>query len=227
MRLFNNRKQSVDAGAKGVDDKFDLLDLLAIHATSGRIRAAINPQLADERDPVPAELKILSQSGQILVDFPFFNLPKRDYQVSIDSQSGLVKGHLVHGQKTSVTSGSGGIDLQVTPFDPNTSSSLQTESRSGEQRISLLSPANLGTIKDMSSSHRSTSGALALRYPKEWEGTIEGNTKSGKIQVHGSDVVVVRQDSDKLHHYLLAKKGDGKSKLDFKTGSGRVDIYFE
>jgi hypothetical protein len=227
MMLFNNRKQSVDAGVKGVDDKFDLLDLLAIHASSGRVRAAINPQLADERDPVPAELKILSQSGQILVDFPFFNLPKRDYQVSIDSQSGLVKGHIVHGQKTSVTSGSGGIDLQVTPFDPKTSSSLQTESRSGAQRVSLLSPATSGTIKDMSSSHRSLSGALALRYPREWEGTIEGSTKSGKIQVHGSGVEVVRQESDKLHHYLLARKGNGKSKLNFQTGSGGVDIYFE
>jgi hypothetical protein len=79
----------------------------------------------------------------------------------------------------------------------------------------------------MSSSHTSTSGALALRYPKEWEGTIEGNTKSGKIQIHGNGVEVVRQDSDKLHHYLLARKGNGKSKLNFETGSGGVDIYFE
>jgi len=181
--------------------------------------------------PTNPELVIESQSGSVNINLPAFDAPERDYRVSINSSSGLVGGHILHGGMTSIFSNSGRIEVQITPYAADAyASTIRTSTMSSVQNISMLSPANeLGvSIKNMSSFHTSTSGSLTLHYPKEWEGTIEGHTESGSLQLHGGNLDIIRQNStNKVGHYVLAKKGKGNSTLSFQTGSGSVDIYFE
>jgi hypothetical protein len=213
------RKRRISTGAQSLSAEFDLLDLLSIHSTSGSLNIGIHPQPADKENPVPAEVLITSQSGSINVNFPTFSIPEREYHVSISSQSGGIDGSILHGSRTSVATGSGSMNVRLQHAADE--SDLRTETGSGSQDITVL---NTGKhIKAMSSTHSSTSGSVALRYPKEWEGMIEGRTQSGSSGFHGGGVDVIRRNG----HYVLARKGNGNSTLRFRTGSGSVNVYFD
>lgn len=225
-----SRRRRIDTGSQALNGDFDLLDLLSIRSHSGSINIEVHPQPADEENPVPAELLINSHSGQVSVDFPAFNAPERDYHVSIDSRHGSIDGHILHGRMTSIVSASASIHAQIAPFAADSyASTLRTASQSGGQDISMLSPSrDLGVpIKRMSSIHSTNSGSLVLRYPKEWQGTIEGHTRSGSLQLHGDLDIIQRSAFHNVGHYVLARKGSGNSTLTFRTGSGSVDIYFD
>jgi hypothetical protein len=224
-KALDLRKRLIDTGSQALNADFDLLDLLSIRSHSGSVNVGIHPQPADEANPVPAEVLINSHSGSIRVNFASFNAPERDYHVAIDSHSGTIKGAILHGLKTSITTHSAMIDVQLTPYGATDySSTLNTTTQSGRQEITLLSPAKQPgtTIKEMSSVHSSASGKLVLRYPREWEGTVEGHTQSGKLQLHGGDLDIIRRSSS----YVVARKGKGNSTLNFHTSSGSVDLYF-
>jgi hypothetical protein len=229
MGVSDARKQYVDTGSQSLRGQFGLLDLLSIDSSSGSISVSIQPQPADKDSPAPAELLIHTQSGQVNVDYPALNAPKRDYRLSIETASGKIAGHVIHGESTSISSSSARIVLQVSPYAAGDyASSLRTSTTSGSQQISLLSPATEPgvAIKHMSSSHSSESGTLTLRYPQEWEGTIEGSTGSGSINLHGGNLNIIHREPGNSGHSVLAKKGNGNSTLGFHTASGNVDIYF-
>jgi len=224
------RKRRIDTGSQGLDADFDLFDLLSIRSSSGSINIGVYPQPAGE-NPEPAELLINSHSGSISVKFATFNMPERNYHVSINSHSGSIGGTILHGQSTSIESKSARIDMQLAPYGTaDCSSTLSTTTFSGGQDITLLSPEmdRGASIKEMSSIHSTTSGSLVLRYPKEWEGTVEGHTQSGGLQLHGGDLDIIHRHSlPSAGHSVLAKKGKGNGTLKFHTGSGSVDIYFD
>jgi hypothetical protein len=230
MDQWDLRKRQINTGTQALDDEFDLLDLLSIGSWSGSVNIGIQPQPVDEANPAPAEVLIKSHSGSISVNFAASDPPEREYHVSISSHSGSIHGAILHGRRTSISSHSAEIDVQLTPYGAGDyGSTLSTTSSSGRQDIILLSPTKpLGMlIKEMSSVHSTASGNLVLRYPKDWEGTIEGHTKSGKIQVHGGDLEIMPRSSLRTVGYNLhAKKGNGNSTLKFYTGSGNVHIYF-
>jgi len=225
VAIAEARKRRIATGSQSLDAEFDLLDLLSIRSHSGSVKVGIHPKPADEANPVPAELQISSHSGSIDVNFVDFIVPERDYYVSIDSQSGSINGAILHGRKTSITTQSARINLNLTPFGAGDySSNVSTISSSGSQDIVIQSPTRyLGTpIKEMSSVHSSASGSLVLRYPREWEGTIEGHTQSGSIKLHGGDLDLIQTGG----HHVRARKGNGNSSLTFSTGSGSINIYF-
>jgi hypothetical protein len=213
------RKRRILTGSQSLSAEFDLLDLLSIHSTSGSLNIGIHPQPADKETPVPAEVSIISQSGSINVDFPTFSIPEREYHVSISSQSGGIDGSILHGRRTSLATRSGSINVRLHLAAEE--SDLQAENGSGSQDITVLNTGK--NIKAMSSTHSSTSGSLNLRYPREWEGMIEGHTLSGSSGFYGGGVDVIRRSKN----YVLAKKGNGNSTLRFRTGSGSVNVYFD
>ncbi|KAK5121866.1 hypothetical protein LTR85_004437 [Meristemomyces frigidus] len=235
------RKRFIDNGSQSLTAHFDLYDLLSIRSWSGSLNIGINPQPADKEHPVPAEVMIESHSGSVNVDMATFNAPERDYAVSINSYSGSIGGHLIHGRKTTVVTRSASISLRFTLSGAsNHSSSLSTTSQSGQSDITVLSPISFAggsqsveqqptthstspSIKQMSSFHSTASGSLVLRYPSDWEGTIEGHTQSGALQLHGRDIEVIQRGP----HYVVAKKGTGDSKLSFHTASGSANVYFD
>jgi hypothetical protein len=213
------RKRRISTGSQSLSGEFDLLDLLSVHSTSGSLNIGIHPQPADKENRVPAEVSITSQSGSINVKFPTFGIPEREYHVSISSQSGGIDGSILHGRRTSLATRSGSMNVRLQLAAEE--SDLRTENGSGSQDITVLNTGK--RIKAMSSTHSSTSGSLALRYPREWEGMIEGHTQSGSSGFHGGGVDVIRRSG----HYVLARKGNGNSTLRFRTGSGSVNVYFD
>jgi putative adhesin len=219
------RKRQIDTGSQSLTADFDLLDLLSIRSSSGSLSIGVHPQPADKENPVPAELLVRSSSGSVNVNFLAFAVPAREYQVSINSDSGSIGGTILHGRKTSIASKSSGIHVQLAPYESGDyASTLNARTVSGHQGVTVLSPSlHPGTsIKAMSSFHSTESGSLALRYPREWEGTIEGRTGSGSLNLHGNDVDIISQSG----HYVYAKKGNGSSRLSFHTESGSADVYF-
>lgn len=231
MDDWGSRKRRIDTGSQAIAGDFDLYDLLSIRSYSGSISIGVHPQPADEENPVPAELLINSYSGKVSVDFPAFSAPERDYRISIDSKHGAVGGNVLHGHMTSVVSQSARIEMQFTPYATGDySSTLRTASQSGAQHITVTSPVkDIGkAITHMSSVHSTMSASLGLWYPREWEGTIEGHTGSGSLNLHGGNLDIIRRGSyHNSGHYILAKKGNGNSTLTFHTGSGSADIYFD
>ncbi|KAK4888232.1 hypothetical protein LTR27_012842 [Elasticomyces elasticus] len=226
------RRRYIDTGSHSLTGQYSLYDLLSIHSSSGSININVRPEPPDKQHPVPARLIVEGRSGSMNINMAGYEIPERDYVVSIDSQSGSVRGSLVHGRQTSVMSRSGRIDLDLSISGANnTASSLNTRSESGgtditvhNQHIFDTRAAGSGpSIKQMSSTHSSGSGGLVLRYPREWEGTIQGQTGSGGLRLHGADVDVVSRGP----HSVYAKKGKGDSTLSFRTGSGSVDVYFQ
>jgi hypothetical protein len=227
--VSDGRKRWINAGFQSLQGEFDLYDLLSINSTAGSLKLLINPKPADEQNPVPAQLLISSLAGQVSVDFPAIDAPNRDYRVSIDSHHGSINGHILHGRMTSITSKTASIVVELTPYSADDyASTIHTSSKIGEHKVSVLSPAEPGaSIKEMSSMHSTGTGSLVLHYPKEWEGTIEGDTKVGSLNLHG-DLEIIRQESSHtVGRYILAKKGKGNSTLNFHVGIGSVDVYFD
>lgn len=182
------------------------------------------------------------------------SIPDRDYKTRVESHSSSLSGTYIHGSATSFHTSSGTIHADILPYAHSTTSSndfavdavgfrsydpstLLTENSSGSTTITLLSPVNdsepgkytegvyTGVLSRLHSSHKSSSGSLNVIYPQEWEGTIEGWTNSGSVNVKGKDVQTYFGGSVGLtNNHLVARKGLGSSRLDFRTTSGSVRL---
>jgi DUF4097 and DUF4098 domain-containing protein YvlB len=79
-------------------------------------------------------------------------------------------------------------------------------------------------FKDLRSEHVSDgSGSLGLRYPGEWEGTIDAAASSGSISVKGNGVVVDEKEQYVGGH-VRAHKGESDSSIEARSGSGSVRV---
>lgn len=87
----------------------------------------------------------------------------------------------------------------------------------------LLSPLS-GNLKDMKSLHTAQSGTLVVSYPREWEGKITGETTSGSLSLKGEDVDIIEEGGRGSGRYVVAEKGDGEGKLEFRSQSGSADV---
>ncbi|CAJ2501670.1 Uu.00g045230.m01.CDS01 [Anthostomella pinea] len=226
--LSDSRRRWIDVGSQSYTAQLDLYDLLSIRSWSGSLNIGVTPQAADKEHPAPAEMMIESHSGSLDINMAAFEVPKRDYFVSIDSHSGSVGGHLIHGRKTAVVAHSASISLRFTLSGASEhASSLSTATQSGQSTVTVLNPVHSAgassSIKQLSSNHTTKSGSLVLRYPSDWEGTIEGRTHSGGLQLQGRGIEIIRREP----HYVLAKKGTGDSNLNFETWSGSASVYFD
>lgn len=226
VKDINVREQTVDTGHKALKAQLDLYDLLSIRSWSGSVNVGIRTHPADEEHSMPAKLAVTSHSGKVKVDMPAANAPIREYDISIETHSASISGNLLLSGTTSVLSHSGRVTIQVTACGAtNDSSTLSTSTESGKSDITVLTSTvdTTSSTKQLSSTHTTRSGSLTLRYPKEWEGIIEGHSQSGKVRLYGSGIQIIQQD----RYYVLAKKGTGNSKLSFQTASGGASVHFE
>ena len=80
-------------------------------------------------------------------------------------------------------------------------------------------------LSHLISHHTSSSGFLALTYPSEWSGMIEGTTSSGSIALKGKGLqTYFNRGISRLGKHIVARKGYGRSKMDFRTSSGSIGI---
>lgn len=230
MAYWSSRKTVVDVVSGSVSGTYALRDLLSIRTRSGSIKVKVEPKSVSATKPAPAEFTAVSSSGSVQIDFPLDGeIPDRDYRTRVESSSSSVSGTYIHGSTTIFQTNSGSIHADVLPYyaKPDEASTLRTETSSGTTNLCLLPPFKQAgsAISRLHSHHLSTSGSINLAYPQEWEGTIEGETTSGSINLKGKDVHTYYDGAKSAYgKRLVARKGHGNSKLGFRSYSGSVTL---
>ncbi|TID19128.1 hypothetical protein E6O75_ATG06249 [Venturia nashicola] len=227
--FFTSRETHINLGAGSVTGEYSLHDLLQIHTHAGSVTINVLPQEADKEKPVSAFLSIGSDAGSVHAAYPPLRtpIPNRQYCTAIWSHQGSINGNYIHGTKTTLESNSGSITADILPYIVrDISSTLHTRTDAGAQRINILSPYNAaGThIEGLASSHSTQAASLTIAYPPEWEGLIEGRTGVGTLTLRGDVRVIKEGGVGPVGGYVLAEKGDGDSKMDFRTSAGSAYI---
>lgn len=236
VKSWSGRKTYLETHSGSIDGTYALRDLLVARTNSGTINLSVEPQEADPEHPAPATLQITSSSGATNVDVlqsstftSTDKLPLRDYHTEVSTRSASISGHFLIGASATFTSRDGRIDIGLLPFPGNLSNStLQTKTNSGSTSINIpsLSQPNAPVIDGLQSSHTSRAGSLHLHYPDEWEGKIEGESRSGTIDVRGPGIMGLPLPSIPYTESsrFVAQKGRGHSRLGFETRSGSVTV---
>lgn len=227
--FFTSRETHINLGAGSVTGEYSLYDLLQIQTHSGSVNVNVLPQKADDEKPVPAILSIGSDAGSVHAAYPPLGtpIPNRQYCTTVWSHQGSINGNYIHGIKTTLESNSGSITANILPYIvKDFNSILHTRTDAGAQRINILSPYNaVGTkIKGLTSSHLTHAASLTIEYPPEWEGRIEGRTGVGRLTLRGDVKVIKEGGVGPVGGYVLAEKGNGDSKMEFRTNAGSAFV---
>lgn len=227
----NPRNTIVETISGSITGTFPLYDLLAIRTRSGTIIVNIDPKSVLKSDPGPANLQIRSISGSINAETAVLRggdsskIPNRNYVSSLTSASGSLFCRIIHGTNTQLSTVSGNIDAKLSPYgDPQKTSIIKHRSTTGTSSVMVLpSVSNPGdALKQFSGEYNTVSGALAIEYPAEWEGTVSGSTVSGAIEVDWPGLK--GSTSGLVPKKYQGVKGNGAGKLIFKGVSGSVSL---
>ena len=225
----SSRKTILDCVSKAITGHFDLLDLLSLTTTSGSIGVSVSPGSANEDGPdQPAEFVAASSSGSIRATFPSTSrlIPGREYRTHVGTTSGSIDGAYLLSPSTSFRTSSGSIRISLLPAESKDSSNLVTDSVSGRQDVTVHAGDYAGLTKTFSIESTSVNGAIVLRLPGNFEGSIMAETVSGSIRVVGQDVKVKKDVRTGGFRYFEAVKGDGTGVIYVKSVSGSVDVIF-
>lgn len=84
-------------------------------------------------------------------------------------------------------------------------------------------------LRVLSARHSGTSANLFLTYPRSWEGYIDCDSMSGKIDVGGKDVQIIKRENGLpgIKQHVLAGKGDWQTlgaQVKVHTTSGKIGV---
>ena len=161
------------------------------------------------------------------IDFDRKRIPERDYQVYLNSTVGSVDGAFIHGSQTTIDSVAGSVMADILPYKSGAfASKLDTSTHSGQMNVTIRAAykAKGESMTGLMSTHKTVSGGLGLKYPKEWQGHIDGTSLSGELHLQGKDMELINQNDTPGKNHVEAKKGSGGSKMVFSTVSGGCDI---
>ena len=237
---INPRSIEIHTGSGSVSGTYPLYDLLKVSTQSGSISVDVDPQEASRSEPKPAVLELHSTSGTVSVDTPMLatnnksalssKVPYRDYQTQISSNSGSLQVTLIHGSSTTLTSSSGAVRAALSPLGPPEEESyLYTKTRSGSTDITVFPSVShpRKPMRQFYGDYRYQSGSLKIRYPEEWEGTVQGQTSSGSISVEWPGLHIIRRTLPTIRTLLSVfkgVKGHGDGTLRFQGASGSVSL---
>jgi len=233
---IRSRRIVINSNTGAVHGTYPLYDLLEIKSTSGAVSIDVDPKEVLPSDPQPATLYISTMSGSIQAQTATDHrkslaaiVPARDYRNTITSMSGRIDTNLVHGSKTTLTSKTGSIEAVLSPYgDPADKSHIVTAAETGSTTVTVLaSLSNPGEpLRKLYAAYKCKTGSLSINYPSEWEGTVQGKTVTGSINVHWPDLElesgIGRRDIG--WNSFKGVKGDGEGRLDFHTVTGSVTL---
>jgi hypothetical protein len=230
VSYWESRRTIVEFISGTIQGKFALRDLLSLKTVSGTITASVDPKEADPEDIVPAEFTAVTSSGTINIHFPTTgDIPSRDYRTKVEAFSGSIVGSYV-GTETTMHTVSGSIYADLLPHYTETQPTVHTDCQSGRTTLTVLPPYSRHSGSIFTSEHKSTSmsGAIDIVYPQQWEGTIDGATKSGSISIKGEGVEIIEeQGKGKLLpvlRHVKARKGTGAGHMVMESFSGDVFV---
>lgn len=223
--MLNSHRTYLKTTSGSISGKYALSEHLAIETKTGSVNVDIAPQTAGGSSS--ATFRANTHSGSMRIDFDRKHIPERDYQVYLNSTVGSIDGSLIHGSQTVINSVAGSMTVDILPFKSGDYASiLNTSTHSGQMNVTLRTPykAKGVPMAGLTSTHRSVSGGVGLKYPKEWRGHIDGTSLSGELHLQGNELELLSQNDTPGNNHVEAKKGDGGSKLTFDTVSGGCDI---
>ncbi|MCJ1382572.1 hypothetical protein MMC17_005685 [Xylographa soralifera] len=237
----NPREINIGTSSGSVSGTFPIYDLLKISTQSGSIKINVEPNDALASKPVPAVLDLKTVSGTIHVDTPMLlledgnllvsSVPVRDYQTDISSSSGSLHAGIILGSKLNMQTSSGSITAVLSPYGSLADDShLTVSDGSGSVDTTILSSISSPgkPMRNFYSKYKSSTGSLRLHYPKEWEGTVEGETLSGSIKTDWPGMRIIK-NGDRYGHYYNKKfkgvVGHGDGLLQFECISGSVGLF--
>lgn len=219
---INGKSTSIGSVSGAVSGKLALYESLSINTVSGHISTILTPKdLPGESNP-PAVLNLSSQSGRIETWLPVdtwaaTTMSKRDYKTLVTTVSGSIRGSYYIGSQAEFRSASGTLSFAVLGGMTEDGQSFTTATVSGSQQIEVLSAAQDSTsiqgieaLRHLHSNHKSTSGRIHVVYPEQWEGKIDLQSTSGRLEATGHGVKVVSENHG-FPKSLHAVKGDGAS----------------
>ena len=169
--------------------------------------------------------------GDIDIRMPLdHNLSLRNMSINVHSQVGSIRGSLVTGFDTTLTTLSGSIDVTLLPYFalPDTST-LVTSTAAGHTNILVLPPIidsyyQVNPLTNIKSEHSTTSGKMRLSYPPQWAGAALGLTETGAVGIEGDRFNMILQEE----HLVVARTDDEiASRLDFSTTTGDGHLVVE
>ena len=196
-----------------ISGAYPLYDNLCLRSMSGSITASITPKAVDPRSHAPALLNVDSGSGSVHLKTPILDslaafsrrrapeddIPSRDYQSTISSHSGSVAVQLLHGSRTSITSLSGHVGADLTPYgNPYLRSDLDVTADSGSIDTTIHSSASDPgrPLRRLYSKFTYETGSLKTKFPATWEGKVRGRTLTGGITVDWPGMIVDRYERE-------------------------------
>lgn len=236
---IRSRRIVINSITGAVHGTYPLYDLLEIKTSSGAVGIDVDPKEVLPSHPQPATLYVSTMSGSIHAQTAFIAtdarksptaiVPARDYRTTITSMSGRIDTNLVHGSETTLTSKSGSIDAVLSPYgDPSDKSHIVTAAETGSTTVTVLpSLSNPGQpLRKLYGLYKCKTGSLSINYPSEWEGTVQGTTVTGSINVHWPDLELGSGGGRRKIAWNSFKgvKGDGEGRLDFHTVTGSVTL---
>jgi hypothetical protein len=181
------------------------------------------------------------------------DFPARDYRVDVYTMSGDIRGAVAFSSGAGFKSTSGDIAVEVLPVvDVSLSreGELVTGSTSGGTEVAVLEAlwVDIGSrstssasavrkggekggrpLRSLSSTHKSTSGDIRVRYPVSWEGDVSLASLSGSLRAGGEGLRVIKSGSGwpGVNKVLLARKGEegAGGRVEGKSTSGDVSFW--
>ncbi|UPX13016.1 uncharacterized protein EKO05_0003545 [Ascochyta rabiei] len=224
---LDSREIRLRTTSGSVSGKYSLSNLLIVDTKTGSVNVDVKPKATAPGESGLAIFKANSHSGSMRIDFERKHIPERDYQILLNTTVGSVDGMFIHGSKTEIYSVAGSVTADILPFKSGAySSMLQTSTHSGQMNVTLRTPYKAKGVPMMglTSVHKSISGGMGLRYPKEWQGKIDGTSLSGELHLQGNELQLMSENDLPGKNHVEAQKGGGGSEMIFDTVSGGCDV---
>ncbi len=227
MTLYS-RETVINVNSASVTGSYPLYDLLTIHTNSGSIDITIDPKVASKDNVKPAVLRLTSNSGSIRATTSTTSVPDRDYRTDISTSDGSMDLALLHGLRTSLRSINGRMTVDLYPYGHNNSrTDIETHSNSGSTDITVHRSISHPTapLKELFAFYHADSGSMQLWYPAQWQGTVQGTTSSGSINLDWDGLKIVKDEKRGwTKRAIEAVRGDGEAKLFFTESSGSMTL---
>jgi DUF4097 and DUF4098 domain-containing protein YvlB len=218
------RRVEIETTSGSISGSYPLSDLLSLNSVSGTVNVDVEPK---ENGPVEqaGALVIRTTSGSIKTNTATSSIPSRNYTTQIHTSSGTVSGSYLLGVASNINSVSGSISADFYTAGDLTNRSCIVNSVSGTIHTAVHDESfKLGTVRSNFQSH---SGSVNVRFPTAWEGHIQGESKTGSIEVVGDGVKIIKDISPfPIGKIVIAEKGDGYSNLSAQTFTGAISLKF-
>ena len=220
---LNPRKIEVETTSNSISGSFPLADLLAIKSVSGTVNVDIEPRENGDQEHA-GTLVIRTVSGSIEANTVTSSIPSRNFTTQVHTVSGTISGTFLLGVASNINSASGSINANFYTAGDIANRSCTVNSGSGSLRSTIHDESyKLRTVR---SNFQSQSGTVDVQFPAAWEGHIQGESKTGSINVAGDGVRIIK-DISPIPGYgrvVIAEKGDGYSNLSAETLNAAISI---